>query len=246
MNARARWSRGTSCRAALWPADTFVDFDHSLNAAVRRLRDALGDTAENPRFVETVARRGYRFLAPVNGAAHPVVSEIPVPKLPNPLPNGGSPAAAGVLLLVGTGVGLFVGRRGSHPSSPSTPIVERRLTANPDDDPVSSAAHLSGWKVSGFFRRHRILPAPDRYWRNTSFSSCPMDSRRSRSPGFPDGSHIWRLRLQDRPKNPACGNSPPWAEVRANSSTTRRKLRSRPTALRLYFSEELPTARNSG
>src|ERR1700694_4260992 len=50
----------------LWPADTFVDFDLSLNAAVRRLRDALGDSAENPRFVETVARRGYRFLAPVS------------------------------------------------------------------------------------------------------------------------------------------------------------------------------------
>src|SRR5438270_8377498 len=42
----------------LWPADTFVDFDHGLNAAIRRLRDALGDSAENPRFVETVARRG--------------------------------------------------------------------------------------------------------------------------------------------------------------------------------------------
>ncbi|HKU25744.1 MAG TPA: winged helix-turn-helix domain-containing protein, partial [Candidatus Sulfotelmatobacter sp.] len=53
-------------RGRLWPADTFVDFDHSLNAAIRRLRDALGDSAENPRFVETVARRGYRFLAPVS------------------------------------------------------------------------------------------------------------------------------------------------------------------------------------
>src|SRR5579864_2499067 len=53
-------------RNRLWPADTFVDFDHSLNAAVRRLRDALGDSAENPTFVETVARRGYRFLAPVS------------------------------------------------------------------------------------------------------------------------------------------------------------------------------------
>src|ERR1700724_1155140 len=53
-------------RKRLWPADTFVDFDHSLNAAIRRLRDALGDSAENPTFVETVARRGYRFLAPVN------------------------------------------------------------------------------------------------------------------------------------------------------------------------------------
>src|SRR5438445_10342627 len=53
-------------RNRLWPADPFVDFDHSLNAAIRRLRDALGDSAENPRFVETVARRGYRFLAPVD------------------------------------------------------------------------------------------------------------------------------------------------------------------------------------
>src|SRR5690348_3798881 len=66
-------------RTRLWPADTFVDFDHSLNAAVRRLRDALGDSAENPTFVETVARRGYRFLAPVtpvpatgNGAVLPI------------------------------------------------------------------------------------------------------------------------------------------------------------------------------
>src|SRR5882724_1995196 len=58
----------------LWPADTFVDFDHSLNAAIRRLRDALGDSAENPRFVETVARRGYRFVAPVNGASSTVTS----------------------------------------------------------------------------------------------------------------------------------------------------------------------------
>src|SRR5437763_3710154 len=58
-------------RGRLWPADTFVDFDHSLNAAVRRLRDALGDSAENPRFVETVSRRGYRLLVPVIGAAAP-------------------------------------------------------------------------------------------------------------------------------------------------------------------------------
>ena len=49
-------------RNRLWPADTFVDFDHGLNAAVKRLRDALDDSAENPRFVETVARRGYRFI----------------------------------------------------------------------------------------------------------------------------------------------------------------------------------------
>lgn len=53
-------------RQTLWPADTFVDFEHGLNAAVRRLREALGDDAETPRFVETVPRRGYRFIAPVD------------------------------------------------------------------------------------------------------------------------------------------------------------------------------------
>jgi len=52
-------------RLTLWPNGTFVDFDHSLNTAIKRLRDALGDSAESPRFVETLARRGYRFVAPV-------------------------------------------------------------------------------------------------------------------------------------------------------------------------------------
>src|SRR5512140_1351514 len=49
----------------LWPSDTFVDFDHSLNTCINKLRDALGDTASNPRFIETLPRRGYRFIAPV-------------------------------------------------------------------------------------------------------------------------------------------------------------------------------------
>jgi DNA-binding winged helix-turn-helix (wHTH) protein len=50
-------------RNRLWPADTFVDFDHSLNAAIKRLRDTLGDSADSPVFIETIARRGYRFIA---------------------------------------------------------------------------------------------------------------------------------------------------------------------------------------
>ena len=54
----------------LWSADTFVDFDHGLNNAVNRLRDALGDSAEAPRFVETLPRRGYRFIAEVDGTPH--------------------------------------------------------------------------------------------------------------------------------------------------------------------------------
>jgi TolB-like protein/DNA-binding winged helix-turn-helix (wHTH) protein/Tfp pilus assembly protein PilF len=56
----------------LWPSDTFVDFEHSINAAIKRLREALGDSADNPRYVETLTRRGYRFIAPVEGAVAPV------------------------------------------------------------------------------------------------------------------------------------------------------------------------------
>jgi DNA-binding winged helix-turn-helix (wHTH) protein len=52
----------------VWPADTFVDFDRGLNKAINKIRKALGDSADNPRFVETLPRRGYRFIAPVNPA----------------------------------------------------------------------------------------------------------------------------------------------------------------------------------
>src|ERR1700722_15838502 len=53
-------------REKIWPADTFVDFDHSLNTAVNKIRESLGDSASSPRFIETLARRGYRFIAPVS------------------------------------------------------------------------------------------------------------------------------------------------------------------------------------
>ena len=82
----------------LWPADTFVDFDHSLNTAINKIREVLGDSAENPRFVETLVRRGYRFVATVLGPGREIVAS---PKaLPEkvrlavlPLENlGGDPA----------------------------------------------------------------------------------------------------------------------------------------------------------
>ena len=61
-------------RRQLWPEDTFVDFDHSLNASIKRLRDALGESAERPVFIETLARRGYRFIAPVK--VHPTPEAV--------------------------------------------------------------------------------------------------------------------------------------------------------------------------
>src|SRR2546430_7316434 len=55
-------------RSENWSADTFVDFDNSLNTAINKLREALGDSADNPRFIETLPRRGYRLIAPVTEA----------------------------------------------------------------------------------------------------------------------------------------------------------------------------------
>src|SRR6266852_2900340 len=69
----------------LWPADTFVDFDVGLNSAIKRLRDALGDSAEEPRYIETLPRRGYRFIARVENGALPAsaaVEENLAPVLP--------------------------------------------------------------------------------------------------------------------------------------------------------------------
>src|ERR1700731_3531349 len=52
-------------RSQIWSADTFVDFDNSLNTSINKLREALGDSTDSPRFIETLPRRGYRFIAPI-------------------------------------------------------------------------------------------------------------------------------------------------------------------------------------
>jgi cholera toxin transcriptional activator len=84
-------TREEICRE-LWPDGTFVDYEHGVNSAVNRLREALGDKAGNPRFVETLARRGYRFVAPVEriGAEEEVTSAAPgtpVPEVPAGTPE---------------------------------------------------------------------------------------------------------------------------------------------------------------
>jgi len=73
-------------RSELWPADTFVDFDHSLNTAVNKLREVLGDSATEPRFIETVARRGYRFVGELQ-REEPSAAVIPS----NGVPDAGAP-----------------------------------------------------------------------------------------------------------------------------------------------------------
>ena len=80
-------------RQRLWPTDTFVDFEHGLNRAVNKVREALGDSAENPRFVETVPRHGYRFIAPAES-----ISENKVELLPPELATVAAPNGAGTEL----------------------------------------------------------------------------------------------------------------------------------------------------
>jgi Tol biopolymer transport system component/DNA-binding winged helix-turn-helix (wHTH) protein len=108
----------------LWPEDTFVDFDLSLNSAVKKLRQALSDDSENPRFIETLYRRGYRFIGSVNGTSlppapmhgsaesAPPISERPSP--PVPARTFRVPAWAFTAVLVLVAAGLFW----SRPSQP--------------------------------------------------------------------------------------------------------------------------------
>lgn len=111
-----------SVRQRLWPADTFVEFDASLSVAVRKLRDALDDDADNPRFVETVPKKGYRFIAPVEqlsdsqaGAPPAVASAAHPPSIPSNL--WGAALLAAVALIA---VAIFVIRTHRKPLAAAT------------------------------------------------------------------------------------------------------------------------------
>ena len=75
-------------RSQIWSEDTFVDFDNSLNTAINRIREALGDSADNPRFIETLPRRGYRFIGDVD-IQTTTQSSLPEPR--NKPANAGRP-----------------------------------------------------------------------------------------------------------------------------------------------------------
>ncbi len=105
-------------KGRLWAADTFVDFDHGLNTAMNRLREALGDSAENPRFIETLPRRGYRFIAPIVDSAHkPDAPQPPVPGSgagQGPRRLRSAAAALAVVLAVSLAALLALGRRAAE------------------------------------------------------------------------------------------------------------------------------------
>src|SRR5271155_1957918 len=143
-------------RAQIWTADTFVDFDHSLHNAIARLREVLGDSAETPRYIETLPRRGYRFIAPVESSVEsPAVSELALDP-----PHSAQSAqvrevpvasvrrtpraflAAGFLTLLVVVLAVWLARTGSPPISAARPL---------NSIAVLPLANLSGDPSQEFF-----------------------------------------------------------------------------------------------
>lgn len=120
-------------RQRLWPGGTFVDFEHGLNAAVKRLRDVLGDSADAPRFIETVPRRGYRFVAPVEEMGVAAAPPSPAAREPGPSTSavtftrrglGRRLAGLGVTaLLVAGAIAAWLLRSGPSASPPAMRVV---------------------------------------------------------------------------------------------------------------------------
>src|SRR5216684_7329662 len=115
----------------LWPADTFVDFDHSLHNAVGRIREVLGDSAEIPRYIETLPRRGYRFIAPVEEVQAPRISEANGNKtreavaVPPPTARQSKTRAAlalTLLILAASGSAFWLVRAVSRPTNAASPL----------------------------------------------------------------------------------------------------------------------------
>ena len=154
---------------ALWTSETFVDFEQGMNHAVRELRSALGDAAESPRFIQTLPRRGYRFLAPVekvaaDGPAAPIdpdtVARDAVAPLAEPVRPAASPrrawprgaaAAAVVLALAMVTAAILATRTDTVPAATTSPLLAVRPFVTPAGDPISGVglAHAISIRLSG-------------------------------------------------------------------------------------------------
>jgi DNA-binding winged helix-turn-helix (wHTH) protein len=119
----------------LWPDGTFVDYEHGVNSAVNRIREALGDTAGSPRFVETLARRGYRFLAPVERIHDHIPDRIPDPipdRIFDRIDSGDAPQPAPI-----ESPAPASSDQAERPSHPD-PQPRTRILATPEDLPRTS------------------------------------------------------------------------------------------------------------
>ena len=198
----------------LWSADTFVDFDVGLNTAIRKLRQALGDDSDNPHYIETLARRGYRFVAPVSVVSAAALSDVaPTPaagqdeeqrdydhaiqlrsepggeSVPVSAPKTRSwywvlAASVAVALLV---YGAIVAWRGKD----TTPAlaIEQRITANPAEAPITAAVISPDGKYVAYSDSTGV------YIRHidsgeTRPLQLPKDFNAVPTSWFPDGTHL--------------------------------------------------------
>jgi len=136
-------------RDQIWPADTFVDFDHSLHNAVARIRAVLGDSAETPRYIETLPRRGYRFIGKMEAVGNPAIatavpsaSSVQAPLEVKSGSKGRIPWVFAVLTVVVTGLSLAAMRMASHGAGVELPL--RSIAVLPLDN-------LSGDPSQDFF-----------------------------------------------------------------------------------------------
>jgi DNA-binding winged helix-turn-helix (wHTH) protein/dipeptidyl aminopeptidase/acylaminoacyl peptidase len=181
----------------LWP-DTFVDIDHNLNAAVNKIREALGDSAETPIFIETLARRGYRFIAPVNGASVPV----PAPGSSSKL-RGWAIVAMIDLVFVGAAAWLLQRR---------IPNPESTLTAHPftasSGNAVWSSFSPDGQQVTFAWDKNRGWRWSELFVQSVGGSGPPLQLTHTAAPAFlgsavtawtPDGKWITYERYNPKP-----------------------------------------------
>lgn len=173
-------------RKRLWSADTFVDFDHGLNAAIKRLRDALGESADTPVFIETLARRGYRFIAPVESDSAP--SGIEIAATSERSKSSFSRRWAAVALLSSLAMGILAWVLWRHPWR-GPEVFERKLTANLSENSVTSAAISRDAKYLAYTDRTGIYL---KLIRTGETHPIPLPPKFSVTVEgwFPDGSHL--------------------------------------------------------
>ena len=134
-------------RQVLWPSDTYVDFDHSLNSAIMKLRDALGDSADKPLYIETIPKRGYRFVAPVS-VPLPPQNAIVSPERDSPAPRGSAGHGRRLAWLVGGTTALlilgFVTTWLVRRRTPGTPLTPEALSLSASRTHSSELVSLRG------------------------------------------------------------------------------------------------------
>ena len=188
-------------RKRLWAEDTFVDFDHSLNTAIKRLRDTLGDSADNPIFIETLSRRGYRFMAPVamlaNGNSnghkngHGLLHGAPVALAAVATTGKWSFrflwwGIAGLAVTAGAvSAGWHAGHRTVRPMQPR----EVRLTTNSADAPVEGGAISPDGRMLLYGDRIG-MHVKDTTSGETHPLNLPEDFMVSGASWFPDQNHV--------------------------------------------------------